>query len=651
MAVNAALGNQDPGKDVFLLGNEAIARGALEAGIQVATGYPGNPSSEILGSLNQLAPKLGFYSEWSVNEKVAMEVAAAASFAGLRSLVTMKMNGLNVCADFLTTVNLTGCNGGFVCVTCDDPGALSSGNEQDSRHYARFCQLPMLEPGTCQEAKEMMRYAFEISEEFSLPVLFRSVSRLSHGQGPVALGDLPRLDRVPFYDTSKPFLAAPPRQSYLHQALLQKIAKIRKRFDECQFNTYFGPVDAQSLIITSGLGSLFSKEAVHLLALEDKVGILNIGTPWPLPEGLIKHHLATKTRVLFVENTDPFLETEVMALAAGLAPATTTLQFFGQKTGTMAGPFGPGIGELATEIVVAALAKMEEVSAKCIEPRFKVDLKTLTNTRVPPRIPSFCEGCSHRASFWAINTALKLSGEDIFVAGDIGCYGLSMGPTGFNTTKVLHCMGAGYGMASGFGVLSKLGMEQKVVAVVGDSTFYHAAIPALLNARMNGADILFIVLDNGATSMTGHQPNPGSGRDSQGVAVEPVLVEDLCTALHIPVVAKDPLNIHASISEISAMLEMKGPRLLVLRSPCAIQQARETRADNIRHLRAHVDQDKCIGNQCGCGAFCTKVLGCPGNAWDSETGKAYIDERFCNACNLCVDLCPVQAISLAEARH
>src|SRR5208282_692918 len=302
------------GTSHLLMGNEAIVRGALEAGVNVAAGYPGTPSSEIVESLSKIAKKMGLYVEWSVNEKVSLEVAAAASFANLRALCPMKQNGVNVASDFLLHLALSGIRGGLVLVSCDDPGALSSVNEGESRHFARLLEIPLLEPGNFQEAKDMTKWAFELSEEIKSVVMLRSVTRMSHASGSVMFGPLPETGRKAYFKSdgfildleTGPVISAP--VGYRHPIQQGKIKKVREIFEESPFNTYEGPEISDLLIITSSACTLYSREAIHLLCLADRVGLLKLGTTWPLPPKLLKKYLATTDKILIVEEVLPFLE-------------------------------------------------------------------------------------------------------------------------------------------------------------------------------------------------------------------------------------------------------------------------------------------------------------------------------------------------------
>ncbi|MCX8118904.1 MAG: thiamine pyrophosphate-dependent enzyme [Desulfobacterota bacterium] len=627
-----------PGKIALLMGNEAIARGALEAGVKVCAAYPGNPSSEIVGSLSEVAKELGLHVEWSVNEKVALEVAAGASFSGLRSLCAMKQNGLNVASDFLLNLNLTGTRGGLVIVVADDPAGISSSNEEDSRLFAKIGDLPLLEPSHAQEAKEMAKAAFALSEDLELPVLIRSVTRVSHARGNVTLDELPLSHPKPRFDLSRPRLAFPPLPN--HKLLHEKLKRTRRLFEASPFNLYRGPEKPQLLVITSGSGYLYSCEAVNHLKAWDRIGILKMGTTWPLPEEFLLGHLMRSDRFLFVEEVDPFLENNVKEVFAQHCSTLGLKRFFGKASQTI-----PDIGELNPEIVTSALQTLLGLSySPRPEAYGKIASEALAEM-VPPRGLTFCAGCPHRATYWAIKTALAMDGREGIVLGDIGCYSLGMGASGFFQMKTLHAMGSGVGLACGFGQLDRIGLNQPVIALCGDSTFYHAALPALVNALYNGANFLLLLLDNSATAMTGFQPHPGTGETATGSPAPVIDLQRLCEGLGASVEIVDPFDLEGTIAAILNMVRMeRGVRVLILKRECALLSARRQK----KLFRVEIDPERCLGESCGCNRLCTRVFRCPGLRWEKEMAKARIEEAICNGCGVCAEICPVSAI-LREA--
>ncbi len=630
----SSLAQNHPGKTVLLMGNEAIARGALEAGVRVCAAYPGNPSSEIIGSLAKVAGEAGLHVEWSVNEKVALEVVAAASFAGLRGLCAMKQNGLNVACDFLLNLNLTGCEAGLVLVVADDPSGVSSSNEEDSRIFSKLGDLPLFEPATFQEAKEMTKMAFEVSEQLGLPVLIRSVTRISHGRGNVSLEELPKGSPKPRFDLSRPRCAFPPLPN--HKILHEKFERAKRIVEELPFNFYRGPEKPELLVITSGSGYMYSLETVINLNLMDRVGILKVGTAWPLPENLVLEGLKKTDRILFIEEVDPFLENNVKEIYAQHCAALGYKSFFGKANKEI-----PEIGELNPEIVTHAMTKLLNLSYEARPADYAQRVHEAASEMVPNRALGFCAGCPHRATYWALKLALALDGREGFVLGDIGCYSLGLGPSGFGQMKTLHAMGSGTGLACGFGQLGRFGLEQPVVAVCGDSTFYHAAMPALVNACYNGSNFLLLLLDNSATAMTGFQPHPGTGLTATGDPAPILDLKVICEAFGARVEIVDPFDVRASVEAILRLLQdERGARVLILKRECALVSARREK----RLYRVEVDQQRCIGESCGCNRLCTRVFKCPGLMWDSETGKARIDEAICTGCGVCAEICPASAI-------
>jgi len=626
----------EPGASQLLMGNEAIARGALEAGLGLASAYPGNPSSEIIGSLAEVAREMGIYVEWSVNEKVALEVAAAASFAGVRAIVAMKQNGLNVASDFLMNLNLTGTNAGLVLVVCDDPSGQSSTNEQDSRPIAKWAELPLLEPATFQEAKDMAKWAFELSEEIKNVCVLRSVTRVSHARGDVRLGETKPPSRDARFAPTMLGQFTPLLVTLKHNMLHQKLKRVREIFESSPFNWYTGPEKPELLIVTCGSGWYYCLEAVKVLGLESSVGILKLGTTWPLPEKLVLEHLARTDKVLVVEEVDPFLEGNLKELVGDNFSALGPLTFYGKRSGHL-----PSVGELDPDQVMGGIGSVLGRERVAVEPEYSKKAQDLTGGMVQSRMIGFCAGCPHRATLWSVKNALKLDGRGGFVTGDIGCYTMGLGPTGFFQLKTAQAMGSGAGLACGFGNLDKLGFAQPVLAVCGDSTFFHAAIPALINGVYNQANFTLIILDNSATAMTGFQPHPGTGASALGEPAPSVDLEGLCRSLGIQVEVTDPFDIQDTTQKLLDLMQHDGRvRVLISRRKCAIVRAKEEKAA----YKVRVDSVRCRGESCGCARLCTRVFQCPGLIWDGESQTAKIDEVICSGCGVCADICPASAI-------
>jgi len=633
------LSEDNTGKTLLLMGNEAIARGVIESGASVCAGYPGNPSSDIIDALVKESSELGIHVEWFVNEKVALEVAASAAMVGLRGFAAMKQNGLNVASDFLLNLNLSGIRGGLVLAVCDDPSGISSTNEQDSRLFARMGELPLLEPSDFQEAKDMVKEAFDLSETLGLPVIVHSVTRLSHARGNVSLGSIRKSDKTPYFDRSKPFINVP-APARAHLRLKEKMVRCLEIIEKSPFNSYTGPERPELLIITAGAGRFYCEEAIHNLAAENRVGLLNVASTFPLPRDLILKRLALASTVLFVEEGGPFLEEGVKEIYADHVSDLGVLKLLGKSTGEL-----PSTGELNPDLIIDLLSQQLGIQRKKRPGEYQQGLSRAASNLVPARDLAFCAGCPHRATYWAIKKALALDGRDGFVCGDIGCYGMGSGPAGWSQMDTMQAMGSGTGVASGMGLLDSFGLKQPVIAVCGDSTFYHAAIPALINARQHESSFLLLILDNSATAMTGFQPHPGLGKTATGKTAPAVGLEDLCRAIGCPVETVDPYDIGKTTQSILGNLESPGVKVLVLKQTCALVRAKQ----GLPPSKVKVDQKKCIGDSCGCSRFCTRVFKCPGLIWDAGTGTARIDEAMCTGCGVCVQICPERAIVSEEA--
>ena len=627
---------EESGSVQLLMGNEAIARGAMEAGIGVATAYPGTPSSEVIATLAKVAKKRSLYVEWSVNEKVAVEVAAAASLSGVRAITAMKQNGLNVALDFLANLALTGINQGMVLMVGDDPGGLSSTNEQDSRYIAKILDLPLLEPATFQEAKDMTKWAFELSEEVSNVCMVRSVTRISHARGNVVIGELPNPKHRAHFDTSRSYAGIGGIAPMLHQKIHANQEKVSRKFDSTPFNSYLGPEVPELLIVASGSGWLYTMEAVRTLALDKSVGVLKLGTTWPLPVHFLQTHLSKVDRILVIEEVDAFVEANLKEFVLDHLP-DHSIRFFGKASGHTH-PYG----ELNVDIVIQAMARIMSIDYKPREAAYEKKSQKIAETCVPPRTSQLCPGCPHRATYWALKDALRMDGRDGVVLGDIGCYAMGLLPTGFSQVKTVHAMGSGMGVASGLGKLVPFGFNQPVVAMAGDSTFFHAVIPPLMNAVHSEADVVLVVLDNAGTAMTGFQPHPGSKIDAEGDVRPAISIEKLCEAVGVSVTIVDPYDIEDTRKTFLEVLGRKGkPRVIISRRECALIGAKKNRGPI---SKVWIDPDNCLGDQCGCNRYCTRVFKCPGLMWDKESGKARIDEAVCNCCGVCVSVCPQSAI-------
>jgi indolepyruvate ferredoxin oxidoreductase alpha subunit len=607
------------GKRVLLLGNEAIARGILEAGISVVTTYPGTPASEIGDSISEIASQAGLYMEYSVNEMVALEVVAGAANSGVRSLTAMKHVGLNVAADALMTLAYAGVRASCVIVTADDPECYSSQNEQDNRYYALLANLPCLEPSDPQEAKEMTVYAAEISEKLELPVLLRTTTRVSHTRGPVEYRELrkPSL-KGEFVRDAKRLIMVPAYSRPKHDVLLTQTAKALEISEQSSHNKIVRE-GHEIGIISSGAAYNYAVEAADLLGLG--AGILKLGMTHPLPEKMIARFLNSHEKVVVVEELEPYLEVQTKAIAKDHAPNTDVL-------GKLKGQHFARAGELTTRLVAAGLSKITGKKApidfKQIEEKYATAAKDL-----PSRPPILCAGCPHRASYYVIK---KVGGERAVYPDDIGCYALGIAPP-LGVGDIMICMGASVGMAQGISRVT----SRDTVATIGDSTFFHGGIPGLVNAVYNNSKITVVVLDNLATAMTGHQPHPGTGSTGMGASRERVLIERVaegCGVKYVRVV--NPFRTREAGAVLKEALQQTEPSVVVFRAPCTLMDAREKRRRGVGVPPSRITE-KCTN----CMA-CVRLLGCP--AIVVEGRKARIDESTCAGCGLCISVCPFGAI-------
>jgi indolepyruvate ferredoxin oxidoreductase, alpha subunit len=402
------------------------------------------------------------------------------------------------------------------------------------------------------------------------------------------------------------------------------------------YNFYRGPEKPELLLVTSGSGWMYSLEAVINLGVQDRVGLLKLGTTWPIPANLVMKHLKQAEKVLFVEEVDPFLESNVKELFAQHCMDLGLKRFYGKASGTM-----PSAGEISPEIVSSALQSLLKVAYQPRPEDYASRAHEAAAELVPARALGFCAGCPHRATYWAVKSALALDGREGFVLGDIGCYGLGMGPSGFFQMKTIHAMGSGAGLAAGFGQLERFGLSQPVLAVCGDSTFYHAAMPALVNARYNGANFVLLLLDNSATAMTGFQPHPGTGRTATGKEAPVLDLKVICESLGAKVQVTDPFDLAATTDAMLKFLQdREGVKVLILKRECALVRSKKQK----KLFQVEVNQERCLGEACGCNRLCTRVFKCPGLYWDRATGKAGIDEAICTGCGVCAEICPASAI-------
>lgn len=591
---------------VLLSGNEAIARGAYEAGIEVATGYPGTPSSEIL---EVLARDYGeeIYTEWSTNEKVALDAAAGAAYSGRRALVTTKQVGMNVLADSLMYLVYTGMEAGLVLVTADDPGLFSSQNEQDNRWYARLAKVPLLEPADSQEAKDFVKLGIDLSERFDTPVLLRTTMRVSHSKSPVLLGVRMRAprDAAPFPRNQKKYVCTAMWARMRHPVVEKRVSDLTQYAESAPINRVEWR-DRSLGIITSGVTYAYVREVFP------NASVLKLGMTWPLPAAMIGAFAAEVSRLTVVEELDPFIEEQVRALG---------LSVQGKDIFPLCGELLPD--RLVKLAAAAGLPGVEEVSSTAVH---------LPPEDLPERIPVLCPGCPHRSTFFL------LSRMKVPVAGDIGCYNLGCLPP-FNAQHTMGCMGASIGVLHG---MSIAGLPERAVATIGDSTFFHSGLPALANMVHNRSRGVVILMDNGTTAMTGHQDHPGTNWALHGRGAVRIPLEPLVRALGVEKVRQvDAFDIKAVEEALKECLEHDGPSVLITEGPC-VHLERPTRASY------RVDESACVA----CGT-CMK-LGCPAivkaETVHHRTGrpKARIDSTLCVGCDMCGQVCPSHAIHASE---
>ena len=606
---------QEKGK-VFLLGNEAIVRGALEAGVGFVSCFPGTPSSEIGDTFSCIAKDAGVYFEYSTNEKVALEAAIGASLSGVRSLVAMKHFGLNVASDSFLPSAYIEPRAGFVIIVADDPGCWSSvQEEEDTRYFARLANVPLIEPATPEEAKEFVKEAFIISEKFRTPVLFRETTRVAHTSEAVKLARInPPKTRGEFKKDYKKFYTFLPRIIEIHKEILEKLVRIANYFDRSKLNFIVNDKKNPLGVITSGVSYCYVMEALDKLGAE--IPVLKIGASFPLPEALVTRFIKDKKSILIVEELEPILENDVCQLAQ---KKNINLKIQGKS-------LLPRAGELRPEIVSQALAKFLK---KKPEVSFSSHGQKCAGIDIPRRFPVLCPGCPHRATFFAVKQAAP---QAIF-GGDIGCYMLGAFPP-YHTQDFMYDMGASLGINHGIRIVT----GQKVISFIGDSTFFHAGIPALINMVNNKSNFLIIVMDNRTTAMTGQQPHPGTTRTGMGEETIEIKVADIARAIGIKNVATiDAYDIGEMKKQVKNFLAKNEPSLIVARRACVLLELRAKRKRGEKIVPYEIDQKKC--QKCG---TCLRTFGCP--AIKFEEGRYEIDKNMCVGCGVCAKICPFGAI-------
>jgi indolepyruvate ferredoxin oxidoreductase alpha subunit len=595
----------------LLSGNEALALGAYHAGVKVAAAYPGTPSTEILETLAHFDD---IHAEWSTNEKVATEVATGAAYCGIRSMVSMKHVGLNVASDAFMAASWTGIIAGMVVVCADDPQIHSSQNEQDNRHYARLAKILMLEPTDSQEAYDIMAYAFDISEKFDTPVMVRTTTRISHSKSVVNVNRSRVVSGKPprFYYNARKYVMLPVYALPRHVINEERLIKLKEYVETFPLNQiHWGKRNLG--IVSSGVAYQYAREVFP------EASFLKLATTYPLPRNLIHEFAAKVKRLIVIEELDPFLQENIQAMG---------IEVTGKE-------FIPRVGELNLRIV--------EESSRSASLLPKATSRPILPPApgLPRRPPLLCPGCPHTGIYFVLSTIgqrYKLDGTKgesrqepkLIITGDIGCYTLGAYPP-HNVLDTTGCMGSGIGQAQG---MEKAGVRNKVVAIIGDSTFMHAGIPSLVSAVYNQAPITIAILDNRTTAMTGHQEHPGTGISAQGKKTQAVDLESLARGIGVEdVKVINAFDLKALRTGVRDSLNRPEVSVIIVRGACSLRVRKRT---NPRV----VDTEKC--NQCG---VCLR-LGCPA-IQQSNDGQLLIDPALCvgDACTLCEQLCPRQAIA------
>ncbi|OQY11064.1 MAG: indolepyruvate ferredoxin oxidoreductase subunit alpha, partial [Desulfobacteraceae bacterium 4572_19] len=592
----------NPGEQALLLGNEAIARGAIEAGVAFTSTYPGTPSSEISLNFFQISKESDLYFEYAPNEKVALETATATANCGVRSMCVMKHVGLNVASDVLMTLAYIGVTGGLVILTADDPYMFSSQNEQDNRYYGKLAGIPILEPSSVAEAKEMIPYAFELSEKLGEPVLFRTTTRINHSTAPVTLGEItPRITKGKFIKDPFSFVTVPAVSRKLHVKLLANLKEAEKIACSSPYNYIKG--SGSFGIICNGVSYGYVIDAVRELDIEEKVKVLRLGFSHPMPGVLIKDFLKDCSRVLVVEEGEPFMEETVKAFAQeeGL---TFPISGKSEKLFSRLYEFDPAM-------VRQCIATFFSIA---YTPSEKTDLSNVP--QLPQRPPNLCAGCSHRAAFYAVKKAAE--GMDTIFPSDIGCYTLGFLPP-LSMGDFVVCMGASTGTSCGFSMVT----DSKVISFIGDSTFFHSGISGLMNAVFNNHNFTLMILDNRITAMTGHQPNPGVDMEEMNHGgYNPISIENVVKSLgvkHVSVI--QPSKLKKSIKTIKEALAFKGVSVIVAKEKCVLYE---------KSLKQLKEKSFTITDKCKNHKTCINELACP--AFFIKDDKVNIDPAMCTGC-------------------
>ncbi|MBP5519078.1 MAG: indolepyruvate ferredoxin oxidoreductase subunit alpha [Treponema sp.] len=643
----------------MIMGNQAIALGALKAGVNLVAGYPGTPSSEIIEFISKYKSKTGTYVEWSVNEKAAAEVAAGASYAGSRTLITMKQVGLNVASDPVMCLSYVGVKGGMVIVCADDPGPISSQTEQDTRNFAQYSKLPCFDPSTPLEAYEMIQEAFEFSEKYNTPVLLRPTTRVDHAYESMEFPELSPCRKPGEFEKDSKRWVIFPRASYLnHKRIFERNEKILPaEFSKSKWNYIKGggslplapaanassatpssgghPRNTPIAFAAGGISYCYLMEALSILGIKD-IPVLKIGTPYPFPKPLAQEFLKSHEQIIVFEELDPIIEENLIKIA-GYTQVNCKIR--GKLDGTV-----PEAGELSVEIISEIVKKLLDNKGNAVLQSKTAGTGTTNSSQtenpapvpLPIRPPVLCAGCPHRASFYAVKQAMK--GKKTVYCGDIGCYTLGNAMP-LDMTDTCLCMGADITMAQGFYHNEP---DRYCFSFIGDSTFFASGITGVVNAVYNQAKQTICILDNSTTAMTGHQPHPGTGVTMMGEIVEKISIEKILEGIGVsPIIQVNPFDQKAAVEAVQKASEAPGVSAIIFKAPCiAIAQ----KVDWEKPHALAVNAEKCIGCR-----KCINELGCPALSVSTKTnakGKQLveIDKSLCTGCGLCSQVCPTGAI-------
>ena len=587
---------------LLMTGNEAIARGAYEAGVKYASAYPGTPSTEILENIAMY--KDSILAEWAPNEKVALEASIGGSIAGARTLACMKHVGVNVAADPLFTFAYTGVNGGMILVSADEPGMHSSQNEQDNRNYAKFAKIGLFEPSTSQEAKDMIKEAYKVSEKYDTPILYRVTTRLCHSKGIVNCVDREEIKIKNYVKDVKKRVTVPAHARNLRIEVEKRLDKLKEYSNTTELN--FMEINNNEIgIISSGVCYTYAKEV-----FKDNASYLKLGFTNPMPDKKIKEFANKVKKIYVIEENDKFIEDQVKAMG---------IEVIGKD-------ICPYTGEMTPDVIRKAIFNENKETIK-----YNEDL-------VVGRPPTLCSGCPHRGFFYEIGKR-----KNVMISGDIGCYSLGFASP-YNALDSIVCMGAS--LSVGHGAQQVFNMKEnnnmRVVGVLGDSTFFHTGINSLIDIAYNKSNTISVILDNRITGMTGHQQNPGTGYTLQGKEVEEIDIEKLVLACGIKNVKTiDPNNLEQVNKTLDWALELDEPSVIITRWPCVLKKLSikdKKEFEGVFKEKCDVDKKLCIGCK-----LCIKS-GCPSISFDKENKKAFIDKTSCVGCEVCSQICPKQAI-------